>query len=74
LKKCIDNKSIVCIETEVSYASGIIEVPKDIRQAICKKVPNSPLCNEENFNMARSIAYKKALIWGIADREEFFRV
>ena len=24
--------------------------------------------------MARAIAYKKALIWGIADREYFFRV
>lgn len=63
-------------ETTVSSASGVkknIEY-KDIRIQICKKVPNSPLCNEENYNMARSIAYKKALIWGIEDREEFFRV
>lgn len=63
-------------DTIVSSDSGVkknIEY-KDIRIQICKKVPNSPLCNEENYNMARSIAYKKALIWGIEDREEFFRV
>ena len=63
-------------ETTVSSASGVTKniENKNIRMQICKKVPNSPLCNEENYNMARSIAYKKALIWGIEDREEFFRV
>jgi len=74
-------------KTETEVYTGVLETKKDwkenlsekvqsldIRMVICKKIPNSPLCNEENFNMARSIAYKKALIWGIEDREEFFRV
>lgn len=72
LKKIIgwDNEKIIDSDSRITKN---IEY-KDIRMQICKKVPNSPLCNEENYNMARSIAYKKALIWGIADREEFFRV
>ena len=58
----------------ISKTASPVNDSTDIRLRICKKVPTSPLCNEENFEMAKAIAYKKALIWAIADREEFFRV
>jgi len=86
LEYCYDNRldSKKCEEVMVGSwkldtwtASGtpISSVPSQgVRMLICKKVPNSPLCNKENYEMAQAIAYKKALIWGIDDKEKFFRV
>lgn len=50
------------------------EPPSQIREKICSNSPKSPLCNIENYNMAHAIAYKKALLWNIQDKELFFRV
>lgn len=64
------------IKINWTHSTGSTVPPslEDTRMLICKKVPTSPLCNKENFEMAQAISYRKALIWGVDDKEKFFRV
>lgn len=62
------------VKNVINNSWTIVWENDSIRLTICKKVPDSPLCNSENFQMAKAISYKKALIWWVKDKDYFFKV